>query len=95
MRVISGSARGKKLETVEGMDTRPTTDRVKESVFNIIQMRVRGARVLDLFAGSGQMGIEALSRGAEFCVFADKAPKAQAVIRKNFAAAHVQDRAQL
>ncbi|MGM9648670.1 MAG: 16S rRNA (guanine(966)-N(2))-methyltransferase RsmD [Butyricicoccaceae bacterium] len=95
MRVISGSARGKKLETVEGMDTRPTTDRVKESVFNIIQMRVRGARVLDLFAGSGQMGIEALSRGAEFCVFADKAPKAQAVIRKNLAAAHVQDRAQL
>ncbi|MGN1030994.1 MAG: 16S rRNA (guanine(966)-N(2))-methyltransferase RsmD [Butyricicoccaceae bacterium] len=95
MRVISGSARGKKLETVEGMDTRPTTDRVKESVFNIIQTRVRGARVLDLFAGSGQMGIEALSRGAESAVFADKAPKAQAVIRKNLAAARVGDRAQL
>lgn len=95
MRVISGTARGKRLETVEGMDTRPTTDRVKESVFNIIQMRVHGARVLDLFAGSGQMGIEALSRGAQFAVFADQAPKAQAVIRKNLAAARVQDRAQL
>ena len=64
MRVISGTARGKKLTPVPGMDTRPTTDRVKESIFNIIQNHVRGARVLDLFAGTGQMGIEALSRGA-------------------------------
>lgn len=93
MRVISGSARGKKLETVDGMATRPTTDRVKESVFNIVQMRVRDAKMLDLFAGSGQMGIEALSRGAAYCVFVDKAPKAQAVIRNNLAAAHVQERA--
>ena len=64
MRVISGSARGCKLQPVPGMDTLPTTDRVKESVFNIIQNEIRGARVLDLFAGTGQLGIEALSRGA-------------------------------
>ena len=69
MRVISGSARGCKLQPVPGMDTRPTTDRVKESVFNIIQNEIRGARVLDLFAGTGQLGIEALSRGAASCDF--------------------------
>ena len=95
MRVISGSARGKALEAVPGMDTRPTTDRVKESVFNILQFRVIGAAMLDLFAGTGQMGIEALSRGASRAVFVDQAPKAVAVIRKNVAAARVQPRAEI
>ena len=59
MRVITGSARGMKLKTLDGLDVRPTTDQVKESVFSIIQFEVEGARVLDLFAGSGQLGIEA------------------------------------
>ena len=71
MRVITGEARGRKLITLEGDDVRPTTDRVKESLFNIIQFDVEGASVLDLFAGSGQLGIEALSRGAKHCLFAD------------------------
>lgn len=93
MRVISGSARGKKLLPVPGMDTRPTTDRVKESVFNILQFQVYNARVLDLFAGTGQMGIEALSRGASRCVFVDHAPVAIEVIGKNVKAARVEDKA--
>ena len=95
MRVISGTARGKKLLPVPGMSTRPTTDRVKESIFNIIQMQVRGARVLDLFAGTGQMGIEALSRGAAHCDFVDHDKGALAVVRKNVAACRVSDRAAL
>ncbi len=95
MRVISGSARGKVLDAVPGMNTRPTTDRVKESVFNILQFRVAGAVMLDLFAGTGQMGIEALSRGAARAVFVDQSPKAMSVIRKNIAAARVQTRAEL
>ena len=95
MRVISGSARGKQLTPVPGKDTRPTTDRVKESVFNILQMAIPGCDMLDLFAGTGQIGIEALSRGAAHAVFCDAASKAQAVIRKNLAAARVEDRAEL
>ena len=71
MRVVSGSARGCKLQPVPGMSTRPTTDRVKENVFNLIQEHVRGAEVLDLFAGTGQLGIEALSRGARHCDFVE------------------------
>lgn len=71
MRVITGTARGARLSAPEGLDVRPTTDKVKESVFNIVQFDVPNARVLDLFAGSGQMGIEALSRGARSCVFLD------------------------
>ena len=63
MRVITGSARGRKLKELTGMDTRPTTDRVKEAIFSIIQFDLEGRRVLDLFAGTGQLGIEALSRG--------------------------------
>lgn len=63
MRVISGTARGRKLKELPGLATRPTTDKVKESVFNIIQFDIEGRRVLDLFGGTGQMGIEALSRG--------------------------------
>ena len=72
MRVITGSARGVRLKTPEGLLTRPTSERVKEAVFSAIQFEVEGSRVLDLFAGTGQMGIEALSRGAREAVFVDE-----------------------
>ena len=75
MRVITGSARGRNLITLEGEDVRPTTDRVKEALFSIIQFEIEGRKVLDLFAGSGQLGIEALSRGAEKAVFVDSSKK--------------------
>ena len=83
MRVITGTCRGKKLKTLETLDTRPTTDMVKEAIFSAIQFDVPGASVLDLFSGSGQLGIEALSRGAAHCVFVDKNPSAVAVIKEN------------
>ena len=83
MRVITGTARGRKLQTLEGLDVRPTTDMVKEAVFNIIQFQVPCARVADVFAGSGQMGIEALSRGAATAVFVDSAKASLDVIRQN------------
>ncbi|MBQ3603085.1 MAG: 16S rRNA (guanine(966)-N(2))-methyltransferase RsmD [Clostridia bacterium] len=84
MRVITGSARGRTLITLDGGDVvRPTTDRVKEAMFSILQFELEGRRVLDLFAGSGQLGIEALSRGAEKCTFIDSDMKAVEVIQKN------------
>ena len=83
MRVISGTARGRKLKELQGMDTRPTTDKVKESMFNIVQFDIEGRQVLDLFAGTGQLGIEALSRGAERCVFVDQRRDAAALVREN------------
>ena len=83
MRVITGTARGRKLKTPEGMDIRPTTDNVKESVFNIIQFDIEGRRVLDLFAGTGQLGIECLSRGAREVVFIDQSREAVKIIREN------------
>ena len=83
MRVISGSARGRRLKELPGMDTRPTTDQVKESIFNIIQFDIEGRKVLDLFAGTGQMGIEALSRGAAHATFVDLAPAAAKIVREN------------
>lgn len=83
MRVISGTARGRRLKELQGMDTRPTTDKVKESIFNIIQFEIEGRRVLDLFGGTGQLGIEALSRGAERCTFVDQRREAVALIRDN------------
>lgn len=83
MRVITGSARGRRLITLEGLDVRPTTDMVKEAMFSIIQFELEGAMVLDLFAGSGQLGIEALSRGARFAVFVDVSRDSQEVTRQN------------
>ena len=83
MRVITGKARGTVLKTPEGLATRPTTDRVKEALFSIIQFDIPGARVLDLFGGTGQLGIEALSRGAKFSVFVDQGAQACALIREN------------
>ena len=71
MRIISGIARGRRIDSPKGMDTRPTLDRVRESVFGIIQFQVAGSTVLDLFAGSGAMGLEALSRGARYAIFND------------------------
>ena len=83
MRVISGERRGKKLYTLEGTNTRPTLDRVKEALFNIIQNKILDANVLDLFAGSGSLGIETLSRGARHVVFCDHSFEAIKVIKKN------------
>lgn len=83
MRVITGSARGRRLRELEGQETRPTTDRVKESMFNILQFDVEDSRVLDLFAGTGQLGIEALSRGAAAAVFVEQRRDAVALIREN------------
>ena len=95
MRVITGTARGRKLNTLEGLDVRPTTDQVKEAMFSIIQFEVEGAAVLDLFAGTGQLGIEALSRGAAECVFIDRRPDAVRLIQENLALCKLADRARV
>lgn len=83
MRIIAGIARGRQILAPKGMDTRPTLDRVKESLFGILQFRLAGSRVLDLFAGSGNLGLEALSRGAAFVVFNDHAKNCCTVIEDN------------
>lgn len=83
MRVITGLARGRRLETLEGDDVRPTTDRIKEAIFSIIQFETEGRVFLDLFAGSGQMGIEALSRGAKSAYFVDNSKKALDTVKRN------------
>ena len=83
MRVIAGSARSLKLKTLDGMDTRPTTDRIKETLFNIINPSICGSIFLDLFSGSGGIGIEALSRGAKEAVFVESNPKAMACVKEN------------
>ncbi|NLD88367.1 MAG: 16S rRNA (guanine(966)-N(2))-methyltransferase RsmD [Clostridiales bacterium] len=83
MRIITGTAKGRKLKSVEGLDTRPTSDRTKESIFNIIQFDIEGRHVLDLFAGTGQMGLEALSRGALTAEFVDIRPECVKVIKEN------------
>ena len=83
MRVISGKARGVNLKTPEGLQTRPTADRVKEAVFSILQFDLPGTKVLDLFGGTGQLGIEAISRGASSAVFVDSGEKACALIKEN------------
>lgn len=95
MRVITGLARGSRLETLSGESTRPTSDKVKESLFSAIQFDIEGRRVLDLFAGSGQLGIEALSRGAAGCVFVDKNTEAVQLIKRNLQHTHLYDKAQV
>lgn len=83
MRVITGTARGRKLNEPKDMDIRPTTDMVKEAIFNIVQFDVEGRRILDLFAGTGQLGIEALSRGAKSATFVDESNEAIKLVRSN------------
>jgi len=92
LRVISGSARGKKLISPVGNDVRPTLDRVKESVFNMIAFSVADAYVLDLFAGSGALGIEALSRGARKAVFVDKSDDSLNTVKKNLSLTSFSDK---
>lgn len=86
MRIISGKNKGRKLKTLEGMNTRPTADRVKESLFNILNNKFIDSVVLDLFAGSGALGLEALSRGANRCVFVDSSKEAIKIIQENIKA---------
>lgn len=95
MRIISGKARGTKLYTLEGENTRPTLDRVKESIFNIIQNEIEGAKILDLFAGSGAIGLEFLSRGAESAVLCDKSKDAINIIKKNIEKTHMEQYTQV
>ena len=95
MRVISGSARGRRLGELEGMETRPTTDRVKEALFNIVQFEVPGRKILDLFGGTGQLGIEALSRGAAHCTFVDQRADAAALIRANLKLTGLSDKSRV
>ena len=90
MRVITGTARGMTLKAPKGMDTRPTMDQVKEGIFSAIQFEVEGRRALDLFAGSGQLGIEALSRGARSAVFVDESRAAVQLVRANLALCRLQ-----
>lgn len=93
MRVIAGSARRLNLKTIEGLDTRPTTDRIKETLFNMINPRLPGSTFLDLFSGSGGIGIEALSRGAAQAVFVEQNPKAVECIRENLRTTRLEERA--
>ena len=95
MHIITGSARGVKLETLKGDQTRPTSERAKEAIFSMLQFDLEGRRVLDLFAGSGQMGLEALSRGAASAVLADKSKDATAIIQKNVRKTRLAERARV
>ena len=95
MRVITGTARGVPLKAPRGMDTRPTMDQVKEGIFSAIQFEVEGRTALDLFAGSGQLGIEALSRGAKSALFVDKRADAVKLVRENLALCHLEENAQV
>lgn len=93
MRVIAGSARRTPLKTLEGLDTRPTTDRIKETLFNMLQYDLADCCFLDLFAGSGAIGIEALSRGAGTAVFVEQNPKAAECVRENLRATKLEQQA--
>ncbi len=92
MRIISGKARGTKLYTLDGNNTRPTLDRVKESLFNIIQNEIPGSIFLDLFSGSGAIGLEAVSRGAEKAILCDNSKAAIEIIKKNIQKTHFEDK---
>ena len=83
MRIIGGQARSRLIDAPKGMDTRPTQDKVRESLFNILQWELEGRMVLDLFAGSGALGLEALSRGAAYAVFVDNSPQAAKIVQSN------------
>ena len=85
LRIITGTAKGKKLKTLEGEATRPTSERIKEAIFSSLQFDIEGRRVLDLFAGSGQMGLEALSRGATSVMFVDSSREAMDIVKDNAA----------
>jgi len=89
MRVIAGKARGMRLAAPKGSSIRPTLDRVRESLFNILRGHLEGARFLDLFAGTGANGIEALSRGAQFACFVDSNAQALSTVRRNLEASHL------
>lgn len=91
MRIITGKARGVRLATLEGNNTRPTSERAKEAIFSILQFEIQGAKVLDLFAGSGQMGLESLSRGAEKAFFCDLSKDAVAIIKENAKKTRLED----
>lgn len=95
MRIISGKARGTKLYTLEGENTRPTLDRVKESIFNIIQGKIEGTKILDLFSGSGAIGLEFLSRGAKSAVLCDQSKEAVNIIKKNIEKTHMEKNVQV
>ena len=95
MRVIAGSARRLLLKTVDGMETRPTTDRIKETLFNMLQNELYGASFLDLFAGSGAIGIEALSRGAKEAVFVDHGDRQISCIRENLKTTRLEEKARV
>lgn len=95
MRVIAGKCRSLPLKTIPGRDTRPTTDRIKETLFNILQPYIPGCRFLDLFAGSGAIGIEALSRGADSCCFVEQNRKTADIIRENLAFTKLGDDAEV
>ena len=95
MRVIAGTARSMPLKCIEGLDTRPTTDRIKETLFNMLQPEIPGCRFLDLFGGSGAIGIEALSRGADYAAFAENNRKAYDCIEANLAFTKLKDRARV
>lgn len=92
MRVIAGTARHLPLKTIDGMETRPTTDRIKETLFNMIQNQLSGCRFLDLFSGSGAIGIEALSRGADYAVFVENQKNAVACIHSNLDFTHLKSK---
>ncbi len=95
MRIIGGRAKGTKLDTLEGQNTRPTLDRVRESLFNIIQFEIKESLFLDLFSGSGACGIEAISRGAKKAILCDKSKEAINIIKKNIRKTHTEEQIEL